>query len=236
MERTDFKETQKPIGYGALLAYKKPSETKYHLLVASEEVPSPASERETFDFNLLQSKTKSKVLGKRDIDDYTMEFLWTLDNVKRLQEIVDEDTPYDFLVVHRNWTAYHFVGELDFRANDASAEVHRGTLKIAIESLDDLIMDARPMLENIVVKTNAVDEEITIPASGQTEFYINTNPDTATLEGSSDNAKVTVTVAGHKVTVKNTNTGGTPVEATVCVKLSATGYGEWKTYIRVTAL
>lgn len=129
-----YKETQAQVGYRSALLYKKPGETKYRFLCPSETVPFFGESRETFDFNLLNSPSIGKVEGKENTEAKEVELLYTRNNAILFEQLKDQ--VLDFMSLTPQMVGYKATGKISFRANDATAEIHRGTYTITPMDVD----------------------------------------------------------------------------------------------------
>lgn len=149
-------------GYGAAILVKDPyngTDGKYSLLVASTTVPSIFGSSDSFEFDLLNMPTKGKIQGKPTTEAKEVEILHHRDNAYRLQKLKGE--ALDFLVIGREFMAYKFVGTIDYRPNDGSAEVWMGTYTITPMSADPTpVFDARPLIANTLTFANSIPETI----------------------------------------------------------------------------
>lgn len=129
-----YQEHRALSGYKCAWLVKEQNETKYSLLVASETVPSIFGTSDSFEFDLLQSPTKGKVAGKLTLDDKEVEVLHNRDMAYRMMKL--RDKVLDFVYLDGDLGGYKYTGTLDYRVNDAGADVLRGTITIHPMSAD----------------------------------------------------------------------------------------------------
>lgn len=224
-----YLENKGQSGYRAAILVKKPADTLYSLLVASESVPSIFGSQDSFEFDLLNSPTKGKIEGKMTLDDKEVEVLHHRDNVYRFEKLKDQTL--DFLVVDSQFVGYKFVGTLSYRMNDATADVLRGTYTITPMSADpNPILNARNLCQETLCFASVVPDEInagtevtlSVVQTGATvtykSFLINPNG----TEGEA------TTIVGNKFVAPTT-------EGLYGITASAEGYAPWTTTVFVKA-
>lgn len=154
-----YVESRGQSGYGAALLVKEPSETKYSLLIASTSVPSVQGSNDSFEFDLLNSPSKGKIMGKSTLDDKEVEFLLHRDNVYRLEKLKGQTL--DFMYFTPDFMGWHFTGTISYRPNDAGADVLMGTYVISPMSADESpIIDASSMVKETLCFANAIPENV----------------------------------------------------------------------------
>lgn len=234
----NYRESKARSGYGACLMFIDPFDTsitkdKYRLFLPIETVPSIEGSVDSFEFDLLNSPVKGKVVGKESLDDKDVEFLWHRDNVRRLEKY--EDMVLNFMVVYADFTAKKFIGTIKVRPNDVSNDVARGTFTITPMSAETkTVYDCR----NDVVATTAfvtaipdyVEVDVVKDKTNGKTIMVACDPSTATITATSDKeafATVTNTESGIKIT---------PVavgSALITIKASASGFADWEQTIAV---
>ena len=75
-----YNETRALSGYKSACLVKRTGEEKYSLVGATESVPYVFGDKETFDFNLLQSPVIGQVEGKMSLEAQDIEVLHHRDN------------------------------------------------------------------------------------------------------------------------------------------------------------
>lgn len=123
-----YKENQASTGYGSAILYKEQGDSKYRFLCASETVPFPFGDKETFEFNLLNSRVVGQVAGKNNLEQKSVELLFTRDNAFLFETLTDK--VLDFMSMTSQGVGYKYSGTISFRPNDASNDIHRGTYVI----------------------------------------------------------------------------------------------------------
>lgn len=123
-----YNETRALSGYKSAWLVKMPSASEYSLIGGTETVPYVFGDKETFDFNILQSPTIGQVEGELLLDAQDVEVLHHRDNAYRYEQL--KGLTLDFMVINAEFVGYKFVGTLDYRPNNAEADVNRATVTI----------------------------------------------------------------------------------------------------------
>ena len=239
-----YEEHRAQAGYKAAILVKKQTETYYSLLVASETVPSVFGSQDSFEFDLLNSPVKGKVAGKITLEPKEVEVLHHRDNVYRFEELKDQ--VLDFMYVDGQFVGYKFSGTIDYRVNDAGADILRGTYTIT-----PMTADPKPYLEvrNSVRETlcfeGSIPETVTVGTADVTV-------DVTVIQAIGGSASPSFTVKKYNSTdrtwaVETTNltvaTDTTTKRSTLTIKPAAAGlysinasltnYASWTTTIYV---
>lgn len=230
-----YQEHRAQAGYRAAILVKKQGDTLYSLLVASETVPSVFGSLDSFDFDLLNSPVKGKVSGKLSLDDKEVEVLHHRDNVYRFQKL--KGLVLDFLVVDSQFVGYKFTGTLDYRMNDATADVLRGTYTITPMSADpNPVMDCRSIMQETLCFADVIPESATsndsinlsVVQSGASPTY---KIFTISADGT-EGTKTTISPTSGVYALTNT-VSSSGAEGLYGIEVSATGYASWVTTIYV---
>ena len=237
-----YVETRGQSAYGSaiLVKDKHVGETKYSLLIASETVPAVFGAQNSFEFNLVNSKTIGKVPDKVTLDDKEVEFLLHRDNIHRLEGL--KDKILDFLYFTPDLMAWHFTGTISSRPNDGTAEILRGTYTITPMSADpEPIMDARHLIIETIMITETVPDRIVVDKTNGYNVDIICDVEDfkvdVTIESNVDGAaaKYTapqVTATKEKATLAITGATATPTDyAMAYVTVSKDGFASWTTTI-----
>lgn len=239
----DYIESRANSGYGAALLVKLQTETKYSLLIASETIPAVFGTPSSFEFDLLNSRSLGRVAGKSSVDDKDVEFLLHRDNIYRLEQF--RGKVLDFLYFTPDCMAWHFVGQIRVRPNDAGADVLRGTYTVVPMSVDDKpILDARDLIRETVLFSDVVPDSLNITAS--TDVLLASNVENATFEckiydttngklATEASTKFNGTVSGNTLTIAQGS--GIPTGthyALAFVTVNANGYASWTTTIALS--
>lgn len=225
-----YKETRALSGYKSAWLLKGDS-GKYSLVGATETVPYVFGEKDTFEFDILQSPTKGQVEGKRSLESQDIEVLHHRDNAYRYEKL--KGKTLDFMVINAEFVGYKFTGTIDYRPNNAEADINRATVTITpISASVTPIFNARGDVEETLcfassipatvkvgdkIDLSVVQSNVTATVSAK-KITDGTNVETdATSSGSYDNiSQVTISEAGlYALTV------------------SASGYAPWTTTVYV---
>lgn len=241
MDFQKFDDKRAINNYGSLLLVKEASEQLYSLLLPLETTPSVFGSVDTFDFDLLSSKTKGKVEGKETLDSKDVEFMWHRDNLYRLEGLVGK--MLDFLVIKKDFSGYAFSGTIRIRPNDNSAEISKGTFTITpISAVPTPILDCRDLYKDTVVFANTIPDTLTIGSTDEV-VSIATSPagETVTIEASCDNSNFDVqvsqasgsTLATVTIKKKADSPDPAPQYGIVYITAKADNYASWTTTIAV---
>ena len=132
----DYSENQAHTGYRSAVLYKEQGDTKYRFLCASETVPFPFGTKESFEFNLLNSRSIGQVEGKASVEQKEVELLYTRNNAFLFEQL--KDKVLDFMSITPQLIGYKYHGTISFRPNDATNEIHRGTYTITPMGISDV--------------------------------------------------------------------------------------------------
>jgi hypothetical protein len=122
-------ETRALSGYKSAWLYKDLVLGKYCLVGATESVPYVFGDKDSYEFDILQSSTKGQVEGKPSLEPKDIEVLHHRDNAYRFAKLKEQGT-IDFMTINAEFMGYKYVGTLDYRPNDAEADVNRATVTI----------------------------------------------------------------------------------------------------------
>lgn len=210
-------------GYGSCLLVDENSDGFYSLVIPSESVPAVEGEYETFEYNSLLSRVKSKVKGKRELSDATMEFTYSRENLLRLDELVNRTL--NFMRFNPNYTYETFTAELSYAANDSEAGVLKGTLNIVPSALGTKGIDGRDKIRQTLEFSGTIPDDVALSSANKTKDVTlavkqaDANATfTATVEGSTD---ITATVTSGKLTITAATSLDKDAYAMVLVKASS---------------
>lgn len=230
-----YKETRALSGYKSAWLVYDANIGKYCLIGATESVPYVFGDKDTFEFDILQAPTKGQVEGKPSLEAQDIEVLHHRDNAYRFGKL--KGKTLDFMTINGEYVGYKFSGTLDYRPNNAEADVNRATVTITPMSADAIpVLNARPeIVETLcfasgVPATIKVDEEFNISVIQKdiatvtySMFKIgDNNAETDATESltSTDPTKATISAEGlYAITVKD----------------SAEEYASWTTTVYVEA-
>lgn len=228
-----YKETRALSGYKSAWLYKDPDLGKYCLVGATETVPYVFGDKDTFEFDILQSDTKGQVEGKPSLEAQDIEVLHHRDNAYRFNKM--KGKTIEFMTINGEFMGYEFVGTLDYRPNNAEADVNRATVTITPMSANATpVYNARPKIaetlcfDSAIKATIKVGEEfdISVVQSTATTTYKmvkigdnNVETDATTSLTSTDPKHATISAEGlYAITVSDTAEAFAPWTTTVYVE------------------
>ena len=242
---TNFKENRTQKAYGSGLFAKKSTETKYSLFLAGTTTPFVFGAPETISFDILQSPTEGKLIGRTAIDDKEVTFMLHRDNVHRLEQFVGE--PVDFMSVTADGEGWRFAGTVDYRPNDATgSDPHTGTFTIVASSTEKkAVVDIRPYIQDTVFFTNVIADNLGNVTNNDT------TANTVNIECSEPGATIAVAIkdsetgedtsafTGTTTQPQNTSKNGSVVfsatgtgkYAVAYITVSKTGFAPWTTTV-----
>lgn len=218
-------------GYGSAILVREPGATKYSLLLASETVPAIFGTPNSFEFDLVNSRSIGKIQGKASLDDKDVEFLLHRDNIYRLEQL--RDKVLDFMYITPDLMGWKFAGKISARPNDAGSDVLRGTYTITPMSADDKpILNVRDEIQETLCFANAIPE--TIKSGDSINLSVVQKDATVTYTQQSINSDGTKKGTSSSVAVSDgvgsiTLSGG----GLVAITASADNYASWTTTIYV---
>jgi hypothetical protein len=170
-----YKETRALSGYKSAWLYKDPDLGKYCLVGATETVPYVFGDKDTMEFDILQSATKGQVEGKPSLEAQDIEVLHHRDNAYRFNKM--KGKTIDFMTINGEFMGYKFSGTIDYRPNNAEADVNRATVTITPMSADATpVYNARSEIVETLCFASAIPATIKV---GE-EFDISVVQNTAT--------------------------------------------------------
>jgi hypothetical protein len=124
-------------------------------------VPYVFGDKDTFEFDILQSPTKGQVEGKPSLEAQDIEVLHHRDNAYRFNKM--KGKTIDFMTVNGEFMGYRFSGTLDYRPNNAEADVNRATVTITPMSADATpVYNARPEIAETLCFASAIPATIKV--------------------------------------------------------------------------
>lgn len=220
-------------GYGSAILVMEPDDTKYSLLLASETVPAIFGTPNSFEFDLVNSRSIGKIQGKATLDDRDVEFLLHRDNIYRLEKLRGE--VLNFMYITPDLMGWKFTGKIYARPNDAGSDVLRGTYTITPMSADDKpILNVRDEIRETLCFANAIPD--TIKSGATVNLSVVQKDVTVTYTQQEINSDGTDKGSSSSVSVSDgvgsiTLAGG----GLVAITASADGYASWTTTIYVEA-
>lgn len=230
-----YRETRGQSGYRSAWLVKDNDIGKYCLIGATETVPYVFGGKDTFEFDLLQAPTKGQIEGKPSLEAQDIEVLHHRDNAYRFDKL--KGKTLDFMTINGEYVGYKFSGTVDYRPNNADADVNRATVTITPMSADATpVFNARGEIAETLCFNSGVPATVKV---GE-EF------DLSVVQGD----KATVTYEVYEIGANNEETKDTtsltttdPAHSTISkaglfaitVKDSAENYAPWTTTVYVEA-
>ena len=229
-----YKETRALSGYKSAWLVKHPDDEsgKYSLIGATETAPYVFGSKSTFEFDLLQAPNIGQVEGKPTLEAQDVEVLHHRDNAYRFEKLKGQTL--DFMTINAEFVGYKFSGTLDYRPNNAEAEVNRATVTITPMSAEaEPVFNARPEVIETLCFKSAIPESIKIGDDIDLSVVQSGAVVTYTVkkiaDGTNDETDGTsaFTVSGSKATAT--------AEGLYAIKVSAEGYAPWVTTVYVAS-
>ena len=123
-----YNETRALSGYKSAWLVKDATLNKYVLVSATESVPYVFGDKESYSFDLLQSPTVGQVEGKLSLEKQDIEVLHHRDNAYRFEQL--KGKVLDFMTINAEYVGYKFSGTIDYKPNNAEADVNKATVTI----------------------------------------------------------------------------------------------------------
>lgn len=229
-----YKETRALSGYKSAWLVYDANIGKYCLIGATESVPYVFGDKDTFEFDILQAPTKGQVEGKPSLEAQDIEVLHHRDNAYRFGKL--KGKTLDFMTINGEYVGYKFSGTLDYRPNNAEADVNKATVTITPMSADAIpVLNARPeIVETLcfasgVPVTVKVGEEFNISVIQKNLATVaysmvkigdnNVETDATSSLTSTDPTKATISAEGlYAITVSDSAEAFAPWTTTVYVE------------------
>lgn len=228
-----YKESRALSGYKSALLVKLPYDNpdgKYSLVCASETAPYVFGDKETFEYNLLQAPTKGQVAGKMDLESKDINVLHHRDNAYRFEKI--KGMTLDCMTINAELMGYKFVATLDYRPNDAEADVNTATLTITPMSAETYpIFNARPYIIETLAFTKAIPESINLGDTVDLSVLQSVTPTVKAVK-ITDGTNVE-TDATSKITATDITKVGFSEAGLYALTVTADGYASWTTTVYV---
>ena len=226
-----YKETRALSGYKSAWLVKRTGETKYSLVGATESVPYVFGDKETFDFNLLQSPVIGQVEGKMSLEAQDIEVLHHRDNAYLYEKLKGQTL--DFMVINAEFVGYKFVGTLDYRPNNAEADINRATVTVTPMSASvKPIFNARPEVIETLCFASVIPE--TIKTTDTIDLSVVQSGVTPTIkavkiaDGSNEETDATASVISTDIKKVSISASGL-----YALTVEANGYASWTTTVYV---
>ena len=227
-----YKETRALSGYKSAWLYRDADLGKYCLVGATETVPYVFGDKDTFEFDILQSPTKGQVEGKPSLESQDIEVLHHRDNAYRFNKM--KGKTIDFMTINGEFMGYKFSGTIDYRPNNAEADVNRATVTITPMSADATpVYNARDEIAETLCFASAVPATVKV---GE-EFDISVVQSSATVTYTAvkigaNNSESNATTALKSTTPKSASIDAEGLYA-ITAKDTTEKYAPWTTTVYV---
>lgn len=206
---------------------------KYSLVGATETVPYVFGDKDTFEYDLLQAPTKGQVEGKMSLESQDIEVLHHRDNAYRYEKL--KGKVHDFMVINAEFVGYKFTGTLDYRPNNAEADINRATVTITPMSASVTpIFNARGDIEETLCFANSI--PATVKVGEKIDLSVVQSSASVTVSAKSiaggTNAETDATAS---VSTTDISAVTISAEGLYALTVSASGYAPWTTTVYVEA-
>lgn len=190
-------------GYGSALLVREYGDRFFNLVIPLEKVPSVSGDYETFDYNSLLSDVKSKVRGKLELSSVTADFVYSRENILRLDELVNRSLEY--MRINKNYTYEIFTAEMSYKAQDAEADVLKGEITLTPSALGEKGVDGRSLIRQTLEFSQSLPDSVSLTTANNSKtFELSLRQADATpsyeisVEG---NVNITATETNGKLTI-----------------------------------
>lgn len=231
-----YKETRALSGYRSAWLVYDADLGKYSLIGATETVPYVFGDKDTFEFDILQASTKGQVEGKPSLEAQDIEVLHHRDNAYRFNKL--KGRTLDFMTINGEYVGYKFSGTLDYRPNNAEADVNRATVTITPMSADATpIYNARPLIAETLCFANGVQATVKVGEQFDLTIVQKITPNYTVYEIDQDNKETLDTSSLTETTEDNKTKGSFSKSGLFAITISdpAETYAPWTTTVYVEA-
>lgn len=225
-----YKETRALSGYKSAWLVKGEN-GKYSLVGATETVPYVFGDKDTFEYDILQSPTKGQVEGKMSLESQDIEVLHHRDNAYRFEKL--KGKTLDFMVINAEFVGYKFTGTVDYRPNNAEADINRATVTITPMSASVTpIFNARGEVEETLCFASAI--PATVKVGDKIDLSVVQPNANATVsakkiaDGTNAETDATTDVSSTTISAVTISAAGL-----YALTVSASGYAPWTTTVYV---
>lgn len=225
-----YKETRALSGYKSAWLVKGDS-GKYSLVGATETVPYVFGDKDTFEYDILQSPTKGQVEGKMSLESQDIEVLHHRDNAYRFEKL--KGKTLDFMVINAEFVGYKFTGTIDYRPNNAEADINRATVTITPMSASVTpIFNARGEVEETLCFASSI--PATVKVGDKIDLSVVQSNANATVSAKKIADGTNVETDATASVSSTTISGVTISEAGLyALTVSASNYAPWTTTVYV---
>lgn len=231
-----YNETRAQSGYKSAWLVKRPNATEYSLVGLTESVPYVFGDKDTYEFDILQSDSKGRVEGKMTLDPQDVEVLHHRDNAYRFGKLKEAGT-LDFMVINSEFVGYKFTGTIDYRPNSAEADIHRATVTITpMYANATPILNARSLVQETLCFKYSVPP--TIKANESVDLAVEQTGavlsfDIVKISGESNDETAATANTDYKVDTLNKSKITLLTSGLYAITASASNYASWTTTVYV---
>lgn len=242
MSFKEFKEHSVRAGLGTALCYMLPSESKYHILAAVENLPAISSAVNTIEYSTTTNKSITKIKGKKGTESVEINIPYNLDTINICTELKDQNIRFAYIDLN-DFSGQEFQADVDYHLAEIGTDsVKTIMLELVIsnvednvtEDLYDLYMDTLSFNEDIPA-VYRVNKDSSASSTALTVCKVTVDDESATLTAVSDSTgvlstveikdgKLQITLATSKVgsaiiTITASKTDGTKAKNTRRIKV-----------------
>jgi hypothetical protein len=226
------KETRALSGYKSAWLYKDLDLGKYCLVGATESVPYVFGDKDSYEFDILQSSTKGQVEGKPSLEPKDIEVLHHRDNAYRFNKM--KGKTIDFMSINAEFVGYKYTGTLEYRPNDAEADVNRATVTITPMSADATpVYNARDEIAETLCFNSAIPAAIKVGDTIDLSIVQSAVTPTYKVVKIASNGTETDATTSITTTTPNASTFSAAGLFAITVSDPAKNYASWTTTVYV---
>lgn len=228
-----YNEDRAKAGYKSAWLVKLPENNgKFSLIGLTTNVPYPFGDVETFDINVLQSRSIGKVEGKVTMENVDVPVYHHRDNAYRFNKIAGQ--VLEFMSINSEYVGYKFSGTLKYKPDTAEASENTATVTVTpISGSEVPVYDARAEIIESLCLAGVI--PTTVKVGTAVDFAVTQTSATPTFTvkkiAPSTNAE-TVATSGTDYTAEGTELTFSSTGLMV-VTISAVGYAPWTTTVYV---
>lgn len=210
------------ISKGASLNVKNATDTLFHLLVPTTDMPQTKSAPSTQQKTVLTDESHTEVEGLQSNAQKTYTFNYHRDNIRTLKKYQGKEL--EFLERNPDDTGEKFRGTLKFGRSQMSVDgIVQGVIYITVSQADENpVDDVRDLMQQTAIVTTPLND-VTVKMGTTFTQNLETDPADATLAVSSESTSVaTVALSGGAMTITPVAVGHTIIKITVSKSGEAT--------------
>lgn len=222
---------------GSAILMKK-ANGKYSILLPVEGTGENGSTPAQLEKTAIGNRQTTSVEGRQENPQKTIPFYMHRDNINILENISGET--HDFLRLLPDFTGFKYSGQVSYMANNTDVgSLEQGQITITPTTADEYVENCYDLVEDTVVFSTAIDEVITLAASGtatnHTKVYtLTTTPADATITAASDTTGVATAAMGTSADAnKCTITAVAAGSAIITLTATKSGYATFKRTVLV---